>query len=180
MDENEAGILEFRKRKDEFYRSGAESPLGPQDKAEFQGLKYFPYDSKYLVKARFVPYPDPEQVSLATSRGVKVAYFREGRFEFILAGKGHVLQAYRSVHGTHSEGYFIPFKDATSGKESYANGRYLEIGEDGPRTEGGEYWLDFNRAYNPYCAYVEGYMCPYPPEENTLQVPIRAGEKKYR
>jgi uncharacterized protein (DUF1684 family) len=177
MDANEAETLQFRKDKDEFYRSGVESPLGPQDKAQFKGLKYFPYDPKYRVRARFVPYPDPERVSLATSRGVRVSYFKEGRFEFILAGKGHVLQAYRSVHGTHSEEYFIPFRDATSGNESYANARYLEV-EEGP--EGVEYWLDFNRAYNPYCAYVDGYMCPYPPDENVLSVPIRAGEKKYR
>lgn len=178
MDANEAEVLEFRRQKDEFYRSGAESPLGPEDKAQFKGLKYFSYDSNYRVRARFVPYPNPEQVPLATSRGIRVSYFKEGRFEFILAGKGHVLQAYRSVHGTHSEGYFIPFKDATSGNESYANARYLDI-EENP---GGEswYWLDFNRAYNPYCAYVEGYMCPYPPEENVLQVPILAGEKRYR
>ena len=174
MDE-EADVLEFRKEKDDFYRSGAESPFN-QLKVEFKGLKYFPYGAKYRVKARFVAYPDPEQVSIATSRGIKVAYFREGRFEFKLAGKDLVLQAYRSVHGAHSEGYFVPFKDKTSGKESYANGRYLDL-EAGPTDE---YWLDFNRAYNPYCAYVEGYMCPYPPEENTLPIPIRAGEKVYK
>jgi hypothetical protein len=175
MDEKE-DVLDFRKKKDEFYRDGEESPFNQQIKTEFRGLKYFPYDAKYRVKARFVPYPDPKQISLETSRGIRAAYLKVGSFEFKLAGKNLVLQAYRSVHGTHSEGYFVPFKDATSGKESYANGRYLDIEENAED----DYWLDFNRAYNPYCAYVEGYMCPYPPEENALSIPVRAGEKSYK
>jgi uncharacterized protein (DUF1684 family) len=179
MDENEAEILEFRKQKDEFYRSSdPESPLDQEAKAAFKGLKYFPYDSKYRVKARFTPYPNPEQVSMSTSRGIKQVYARVGYFEFTLMGKRLGLQAYRSPHGSHSEGYFVPFRDATSGSESYANARYLDIDEDSNAGDD-EYWFDFNLAYNPYCAYTDKFICPFPPEENMLKVPIRAGERRY-
>jgi len=180
MDENEAAVMEFRKRKDEFYRSSdPDSPLDQEEKAVFKGLNYFPYDPRYRVKARFVPYPDPEQVSMSTSKGISEVYLRVGYFGFKLMGKDLRLQAYRSPHGAHSEGYFVPFRDATSGKESYASARYLDIDESS-RANGNEYWLDFNLAYNPYCAYTDKYICPFPPEENALNVPIRAGEMKYR
>ncbi len=174
----EADVTEFRKEKDEFYRTGGDSPLDDSQKKAFRGLKYFPYDAKFSVRAKFTPYPKPEIVSMNTSKGVREEYLRVGHFEFSLGGRKLTLQAYRSPHGSHSEGYFVPFRDATSGKESYANARYLDIDEGSGRN--GTYTLDFNLAYNPYCAYTGAYICPFPPDENTLPVAIRAGEKKYK
>jgi len=179
MDENEAETQRVRKLRDAFFRSHPESPLDPEERAKFSGLRYFPYDPKYLVTVRFVPYPNPETVSLATSKGIGQKYLRLGYFEFAIDGKTFQLQAYRSPHGTHSEGYFVPFRDSTSGNESYVNTRYLEV-EEKSRIEGDMFKLDFNLAYNPYCAYTDKYACPFPPAENTLSIPIRAGEKKYK
>jgi len=179
MDENEAEVQRIRKLRDAFFRSHPESPLDPEEKARFTGLKYFPYDSRYMVMARFVQYPNPETVSLATSKGIGQRFIKIGYFEFKIDGKTFKLQAYRSPHGSHSEGYFVLFRDSTSGNESYANARYLEV-EEKSRVEGEMFRLDFNLAYNPYCAYTDKYACPFPPAENTIEIPIRAGEKKYK
>ncbi len=186
MDENEERVMEFRREKDEFYRTGADSPLSQEQKASFKGLRYFPYDPGFAVTARYVPYDNPEEVPMNTSKGIREVFIRVGYFEFMLLGKKLKLQAYRSPHGQHSESLFVPFTDETSGKESYAKARYLDISEEdqvnageGSGGKGVQYRLDFNLAYNPYCAYTDRYICPYPPEENRLDVPVRAGEMKY-
>lgn len=172
-------VEHFRMHKSEFFKSDPESPLNPMEKAAFTGIKFFPYDARYRVTARFVPYEKPEQIFMDTSKGFKEAYLRIGYFEFELDGKSLRLQAYRSPHGLHNEGYFIPFRDATSGRESYEKARYIDL-EDTSRFEGNDFIIDFNLAYNPYCAYIDRFACPYPPPENTLDVEIRAGEKKYK
>jgi len=104
---------------------------------------------------------------------------RYGTFEFEIDGAPLRLSAYKSVpaaaHHHESESLFVPFHDVTSGKETYGAARYLDIEEQ----PGDEYVVDFNVAYNPYCAYSEDYVCPFPPRENWLAVPIRAGEKNF-
>ncbi|VVC03570.1 Uncharacterised protein [Candidatus Burarchaeum australiense] len=168
-----------RREKDAFYLVSPESPLDEEDKVDFKGLKYFPYDEKYRVRARFVPYENPAEIVMTTSKGLGQVFLAVGYFEFEMEGKKLTLQAYQSPHGLHTTGYFVPFRDATSGKESYDYGRYLEVHE-GARVRENEFILDFNVSYNPYCAYNEKHACPFPPPENTLDVEIRAGEKKYR
>ncbi|MBI2648999.1 MAG: DUF1684 domain-containing protein, partial [Thaumarchaeota archaeon] len=108
------------------------------------------------------------------STGTQQGFHKFGYFEFEVEGKKARLQAYRSVEKDNNE-LFIPFKDATSAIESYGAARYidLEIAQDD------HYVIDFNYAYNHYCAYSEDYVCPLPPRENWLDVEIRAGEKKY-
>lgn len=151
-------------------------PDSPQKKT-FTGLKWFDPNPALQVKARFVPDPAPEKLTVGTSRGLKKEYFRAGAFEFTLEGKTQRLAVLAgSAKPAKGEDLFIPFRDATTGKESYEVGRYLNMKFDEP---GSTYLIDFNMATNPNCNYSPHYNCPIPPKENTLAVPIRAGEMAY-
>ena len=122
-------------------------------------------------------YPVPARVRLGTNTGEIRSGLRYGYFDFQVGGQECRLQVYRLEEALESGSpqLFVPFRDATSGHETYAAGRYIDLKEN----TSGIYDLDFNRAYNPSCAYNTDFSCPVPPAENTLKVPIRAGEKKY-
>ena len=111
---------------------------------------------------------------MTTSKGTRQQFHRLGYFEFDIDGKRVKLQAYKSAERESNE-LFIPFRDGTSGKESYGAARYLDVEENSDN----KYVVDFNYAYNPYCAYSEDYVCPLPPKENWLVLRIPAGEMKY-
>lgn len=173
------GLALQRKQKDHYFETDPDSPIPAEIRAAMKGLEYFPADLKYRFHVRITKLPRPEPVTLATSKGVPRPMVRYGFFEFAIDGVKARLYAYKSVPppGHHHEdaSLFVPFRDATSGKESYGAARYLDIEED----PSGEHVLDFNLAYNPYCAYSDDYVCPFPPNENWLTVPIRAGEKAF-
>src|SRR3972149_5884796 len=160
-------LLEFRKRKDEFLKTGTESPIPVEERPSFAGLRYFPEDPnlRFLVPLARVP---EEQLEFETSSGDKKIFKRIGKLG---CGRGD-QPVQLSLCQAASGSYFLPFRDATSGKETYGAGRYLEVEENEDKFE-----LDFNYAYNPYCAYASGYSCPLPPLENWLKIPIRAGER---
>ena len=172
-------IEAIRREKDFFFKEEHESPIPHELRDKFSGLAYFPVDSKDRIRSRLVRDPNPQRVVLATSKGIPRDMIRVGAFEFEIHGTKQRLAAYKAVSlpGHHHEdrSLFVPFRDATSGKESYGAARYLDI-EEQPADE---YILDFNVAYNPYCAYSDDYVCPFPPRENWLTVPIRAGEKNF-
>ena len=169
----------LRREKDYFFQTDPGSPIPHLLRQEFQGLAYLPVDPKYRVRARLVRDPNPPRVVLATSKGVPREMTRVGFFEFETDGTKQRLAAYKAVpqSGHHHEdrSLFVPFRDATSGKETYGAARYLDIQEE--TTD--DYVLDFNLAYNPYCAYSDDYVCPFPPRENWLPVPVRAGEQNF-
>jgi hypothetical protein len=163
----------YRKRKDWHFKSAPDSPI--PNLGAFKGLEYFPVDPSYRFKVFLKPLGDAGTVRMTTSKGTEQDFVRAGRFDFTLGGKALALTAFRATD-QEDDRLFVPFRDSTSGKETYGAGRYLDIEPD---PDGG-YTLDFNMAYNPYCAYSEDYICPLPPPENWLQVPIPAGEKNYR
>ena len=167
-----------RREKDIAFRNGPESPIPEKDRAGFRGLDYYPVDPSLLFQVRLNRYPSPRQVRIGTNTGEVRTGLRYGYLEFELDGKPCRLQAYRMDEdpGGRGPSLFVPFRDATTGTETYAAGRYLEF----PENTTGVYELDFNRAYNPFCAYGRDYSCPVPPAENTLPLAIRAGEKTYR
>jgi uncharacterized protein len=167
-------VQDFRKGKDEFFATSHESPLAHGNTDSLKMLRYFPPDPKYKVQVTLHKYDNPEKISMNTSKGTRQQFHRLGYFEFDIEGKKVKLHAYRSVERESNE-LFIPFRDGTSGKESYGAARYLDIGE----TSDDNYGIDFNYAYNPYCAYTDVYICPLPPKENWLEVRILAGEMKY-
>ena len=169
-----------RAMKDNQFRNGRNSPLTAEQRQNFVQLHYFPVDFKYRVSARYVRNPAPEQFAIQTSSGRERTYVRVGGLEFRINGTSYTLMTYQDrdeVQKKRENGHlFVPFTDATSGRDSYGGGRYLDIG----MPKGESITIDFNLAYNPYCAYNPGYSCPIPPMENHLQVEIVAGEKTFK
>ncbi|NWF93893.1 MAG: DUF1684 domain-containing protein [Syntrophaceae bacterium] len=175
-DHREEKLKAFRINRDKFFKEDPRSPLKETDRKRFRGLSYYPIEIKYAMVGtieRYPTEPKPLYVNLPTNKGREKKYVKYGRFKFKLEGKEYVLQIYRPLGGGD---LFLPFKDKTSGKETYPEGRYLYI-EPMP---GGKVLIDFNRAYNPFCEYNEKYTCPFAPTENWLDIEIRAGEKRFR
>lgn len=170
----------MRKEKDRFFKDHPQSPIPEKTRREFKGLNYFPVKPSYRFFCVLERYSNPATVRMMTNRGVERDYLKIGYFRFIIDGRAQTLQAYGSAQedrsGGEGETLFVPFRDGTSGKETYGAGRYLEMEE----TPDGLFLVDFNRAHNPFCAYSEDYSCPYPPKENWLEVEIKAGEKKFK
>lgn len=164
----------FRRQKDKFFSENPDSPILPEEKEQFTGLKYYPIDLDYRVMARLVSEPHPGIFRVQTTTGGHKEYARVGRLEFELNGQRLSLTAFMppADEPLHGNRLFVPFRDRTSGKETYGAGRYLDLNKKATD----EYVLDFNRAYNPYCAYSPYYSCPLPPGENNLPVEVRAGE----
>lgn len=172
-------LTEFRQSKDEFFASSPQSPIPHEERhGGFAGLSYYPPDVAFRVEAEVVPFQQPEVVELATSTGEIRPQQRYAELHFRLGERDLKLIGFAEPHEHHTHELFVPFRDATSGRETYGAGRYLEIEIDhGPNGETAV--IDFNVAYNPYCAYSPYYSCPVPPAENTLPVEIRAGERNY-
>ena len=172
-----AAVIQTRMEKDRAFKFGSDSPIPQEDRSRFQSLAYYPVDRGYRFQVVLKRYPRPESVRMATNTGAQRDALRYGYFEFEIAAQHYRLQVYRTFENLDSTGsnLFIPFRDATSGNETYAAGRYLDLHENTT----GEYTLDFNLSYNPYCVYSETFSCPFAPRENHLQVAIRAGEKDY-
>jgi uncharacterized protein len=166
---------EFRAAKDEFFRDDPHSPLTPSQQASFDGLSYFPEDDTFRIHAVLETegVDRDERIVMQTTTGGEQVYRRAGVIGFDVGGEAAQLTLYASED---SHDLFVPFRDATSGKESYGAGRYLEI--DPPDADG-HVVVDLNAAYNPFCAYNPEWSCPIPPGENWLRVPIRAGERNF-
>lgn len=147
------------------------------------GLDFFPVSKQYCIKVKFEKVPEAPWFGMETSGTLKKNYRVYGTFTFKISDTILTLNIYQSkdlmATAQYAKHLFIPFTDKTSGNESYENGRYIDFTTDEVEQPG--FMLDFNKAYNPYCAYVSNvYNCPLPPPENDLPVAIRAGEKKYR
>jgi hypothetical protein len=168
-------LTAFRAAKDAFFRDDPRSPLRPDQRASFRGLAYFPEEPALAIRARLetegVDLDEP--IVMPTTTGGRQVYRRAGvvRFEVDRRPARVTLFASPDMHEL-----FLPFRDATSGSETYGAGRYLEVE---PPASDGTVEVDFNLAYNPYCAYNPDWSCPIPPGENWLSVPIRAGEKAF-
>jgi uncharacterized protein (DUF1684 family) len=161
-------LEQFRAEKDEFFGHHPRSPLSADQKKNFTGLKYFPENESLQLEVETDLLNDPKPLLMQTTTGGTQVYIRHGRFKFNVDGQETELTIYKSENG-----YFLPFVDSLAGDETYPAGRYLEPEE----LPGNRFLVDFNIAYNPYCAYNEMWSCPITPAENRLKVPIRAGEK---
>lgn len=155
------------------FADSATSPLTDEARRAFKGLDVFPFDSTYCVRASFTREEDAAPFLMATTRTRTPTYKVHGNLRFMLNGKEHTLQVYESVppHPGHEDHLFVPFTDLTNGEETYGVGRYLDL----VAPLGQEVDLDFNRAYNPYCAYNDKYSCPIPPKANHLITRVLAG-----
>ena len=159
----EQEVLSLRVDKDSFLRNDLDSPIPPNERPNFKGLNYFLPDPGYRVTSKLERFDTPKPIIMATSTGTRQAYLRYGEFSFEIEGRGLKLIVYKSAGDPYARSLFIPFSDETSGRESYAAGRYLDHEEQG----GDDYESDFNMAYNPYFAYSEEYTCPIPPVETS-------------
>ncbi|MFN8383258.1 MAG: DUF1684 domain-containing protein [Anaerolineales bacterium] len=160
----------FRAQKDEFFGSHPQSPLTREQRKDFHGLQYFPENDALRLEVKVDEFTAKQKFEMQTSTGDVQIYEKFGKFHFEVDGTEAELTIYRSEHG-----FFLPFVDSLAGKETYPAGRYLEP-EPLP---GGYFIVDFNIAYNPYCAYNEMWSCPITPAENRLKVAIQAGEKLF-
>lgn len=166
-------IAAARAAKDEGFKSDPDSPVPPDKKAEFLPLAYFPIDEGYAVPATLQPADVRTRIQVPTSTGKIRDIERVGTLKFSLKGQPLKLTAFMEVDDPRANRLFVPFSDLTSGAETYAAGRYMELDP----TPTGIYVVDFNVAYHPYCYYSPEFDCPYPPAENRLTTPIRAGER---
>jgi uncharacterized protein (DUF1684 family) len=168
-------LLQFRMEKDSFLLTSPRSPIKKEDRQTFQHLKYYEINPQFVVKATLHRDENQPQLTITTTTGKTRDAVSYGKLEFTLMGKLFHLTAYKFTDRRSEGELFVPFTDSTSGRETYGAGRYLDLEEN----ETGEYVLDFNKAYNPYCAYNEEYSCPIPPRENRLSLAITAGERVY-
>jgi len=167
-------LEQFRKDKNELFGKDEGSPLTPIQKSEFKGLNYFPFNPNLIFRNLTIESSKENSlVQIKTSVGDTQPFKKMGTINFDIDGKPSKLTVFESTNGA---GIFLPFRDKTNDEETYHDGRYIEVElENGVIKE-----LDFNYAYNPYCAYNNGFRCPITPEENILPVEVRAGEKRLR
>jgi uncharacterized protein (DUF1684 family) len=162
-----------RVQKDDYFRQSEKSPVESADRDKFLPLSYFPIDESYTVPAQLEPADQRERLHMPTSVGTLREVERVGKLKFSL--KGHALQLTAFLEAG-SRTLLVPFSDLTSGTETYQAGRYMNL----EPTATGIYIIDFNIAYHPYCYYNPSYVCPLPPSENRLAIPVRAGERLHK
>jgi uncharacterized protein len=168
---------QYRKKKNKEVKSKVFSP----NQLKFKKLNYFPPNEKFKVEASFKRTENEAKFQMPTTTSRLPEYVKYGELKFEIDGKSYQLSVFQGLDLMKQKEYedylFIPFTDLTCGEESYSGGRYLELKI--PQIRDGKVILDFNLAYNPYCAYHDRYSCPIPPKENHLKVRIEAGEQSY-
>jgi len=170
--------LEVRKdrlEKDKYFLTSHNTPIRASDMGNFRSLAYYPVDKSYALYVSLDRLESPEQTLIATTRDKIREMLYIGDFVFTLHGEHCSLRVFAPKDTSDGYYWFIPFTDLTNGSDTYGGGRYIDIDD----TSSDSTFLDFNYAYNPYCAYNELYDCPIPPAENALPVAVRAGEKNY-
>jgi len=168
-----------RSDRDKEMKTSVSSPISEEEKAVFSQLNYFRPKPKFRKEATFVRYDEAMHFYMKTTTDRLPEYSLYGKVSFRHHGKTYSLNVYQNIELVKKPGFekhlFIPFNDETNGKETYGGGRFLDVYEN----EEDSLLIDFNKAYNPYCAYNHKYSCPIPPESNNLNIKIKAGEKKW-
>lgn len=173
------GETDWQREMNADFKDATKSPLKDKDRKDFKSLDFFKFDSVYVVKTRLIRTPDEQPFKMKTTTDRLPNYVKYGIVEFELKGKSHQLNIYQNIDLLSKPGYedylFLPFLDNTNAETSYGGGRYVE----GRIPEGNTLIIDFNTAYNPYCAYNEKYSCPIVPRENYVDENIEAGVKVF-
>ncbi len=174
-----AAAEKFQSELNKSYADSLKSPLMKDDLKQFKGLDFYPIDEKYIVEAIFIRTKREKSFKMKTTTSRTPMYKKYGEMHFSIDGKELKLNVYQNVDLKKKPGYddylFLPFSDLTCGKDSYIGGRYIDMRI--PKSE--KVIIDFNQAYNPYCAYNYEYSCPIVPLENDLDIEINAGVKKF-
>lgn len=166
-------IIQIRTKNNQFYKNSGDSPLLEEQKQSFTEMNYFEVNKKYKIEVELKIFDNIEEVSIFGTKGDERTYLRYGYIDFTIDNTKCKLTVFK--HPEAEDYLFVPFRDATTGKETYGAGRYLEL----EKISDNNYIADFNLAYNPYCAYNDRYSCALPPSENFLSIAIPAGQKKF-
>lgn len=169
----------FQKEINAEYTDAITSPLTKEDLVSFTTLDFYPINEKYFVVAQFTRTENEKPFGMKTSTDREPLYVKYGEVEFTIDGKALKLNVYKNIELSKKKEYknylFLPFSDLTSGNESYIGGKYIDL----KTPKGNTIAIDFNRSYNPYCAYNYKYSCPKVPLDNDLNIAIKAGVKKF-
>jgi uncharacterized protein (DUF1684 family) len=175
-----ADILKFQQELNKEYKDPETSPLYAKDRKNFETLDFFKPDTTIRVNAKFVRTPDALPFLMATTTDRKSEEVVYGVAYFKIEGEDYQLEIYQNAALTAQEKYreylFLPFSDETNGISSYTGGRYIDLSIP----KGDTIRIDFNKAYNPYCAYNKKYSCPIVPKVNHLPIKINAGVKAFK
>jgi uncharacterized protein (DUF1684 family) len=178
------GILKHRFEADSSFRFDPSSPFNKDSSIHFDGIKWFPIDIHFHFKSKLFRFEKSEIVTVYGTKGEERKHLKYGYFIIPFNGEEHRLNVYKFT-GSDTQRYqqyknylSVWFTDETTGKETYNVGRYVEIGDENPDPNF-IYTIDFNNAYNPYCAYSATFSCAIPLKEDHLNFSIRAGEMKY-
>lgn len=173
------GETEFQRTLNGEFKDASKSPLKDKERKDFKGLDFFKFDSAYVVQATFKRTTEEKPFKMKTTTDRLAVYVKYGELTFNLNNESFQLNVYQDQDLLKEDGFedylFLPFLDDTNGEESYGAGRYVDL----KIPEGEQMTIDFNTAYNPYCAYNEKYSCPIVPRENYIATEIRAGVKVY-
>lgn len=174
------GETEFQRNLNAEFKDASRSPLKQKDRREFTGLDFFKFDSLYVVEATFTKSIDEKPFQMKTTTDRLPTYLKYGEVTFDLKGESYTLNVYQDQDLMNEDGFedylFLPFLDDTNGDETYGGGRYIDLSIP----EGEVMTIDFNTAYNPYCAYDEKYSCPIVPRENYVDAEVRAGVMAFK
>ena len=174
-----SAVEKFQNELNAEYADAKTSPLLPEDLNDFKNLDFYPANEKFYVVAQFIRTANEQPFEMKTSTDRKPVYVKYGEAHFNIDGQFFKLNIYRNIELSKKEQYkdylFLPFSDLTCGSESYIGGKYIDLNI--PQVD--TIVIDFNRSYNPYCAYSPKYSCPKVPLENDLKIEIRAGVKKF-
>ena len=170
---------EFQDELNKSYADKEKSPLTEEDFKTFTHLDFFPITDEFIIKAKFIRARKEKPFEMKTTTARLPIYKKYGELHFTFEGNEYKLSVYQNLDLIKKEGYedylFLPFSDTTNGEETYIGGRYIDC-----RIQKELEWtIDFNKAYNPYCAYNYKYSCPIVPMENDLPIAIKAGVKKF-
>jgi len=177
---HESEVIEYRQK---YFKQYINDPRAPYVAEDTVFLSFFPVDIHFRFNARVERETDPQPFDMALYSGITRKFIKYGTLTFTINESDYTLAVYQDISRGNNPlaraALFLPFKDKTNGEETYGGGRYFDlkvsdIGEDGRIV------LDFNKAYNPWCAYADGYNCPIPPKENHLPIAIKAGEKDFQ
>lgn len=172
-------LLEYQEELNKEFGDKKETPLTDEGLKEFEELDFFPIDHTYHIEAKFIKTENEKPFEMPTTTERKPIYVKYGEAHFTLHDKEIILNVYQNVTLVKRKGFkdhlFLPFRDHTNGFGSYGGGRFMDL----VAPEGDLIIIDFNKAYNPYCAYNDRYSCPIPPEENSIGTEIRAGVMNY-
>lgn len=170
-------VKQFRQNKDKYMKDDPASPFNQDSSIHFAPLNYFPIDTEFVFKSRLFEYPSKDTIIIFGTKGEARKAVKYGFVDIKYKNNQYKINVYKGISANNEEYYSIWFTDKTTGGDTYGVGRYIDFDIKGDSNY--VYTIDFNLAYNPYCAYSARYSCAIPTKDDYLNLAITAGEKKF-